>query len=117
MGWVEELKPGDDVKVEIIYPPEYVEYCMKTIRQYASGISHLCKGAAILGDDDTEILVYGMTVLQVITIEEIMSHFGIEMEHENGRLSDGTRWTYFYCDLRKFRERMENGDFKDFNNL
>ena len=110
MGWVEQLKPDDDVKVEIIYPPEYVDYCMETIRQYSSGISHLCKGAAILGEDDTEFLVYDMTVLQVLSIEEIMRHFGIEMEHEMGRLSDGTRWTYFYCDLRGLREMMKNGE-------
>lgn len=112
MGWVEELKPDDEVEVEIIYPPEYVEYSLKTIRQYASGISHLCKGAAILGDNDTEFLVYGMTVLQVVTIEEIMRHFGIEMEHDMGKFSDGTRWTYFYCDIRGLREMMENGELE-----
>ena len=112
MGWVEELKPDDEVKVEIIYPPEYVEYSLKTIRQYASGISHLCKGAAILGDDDTEFLVCGMTVLQVITIEEIMRRFGVEMEHESGKLSDGTRWTYFYADLKGLKENLENGEFE-----
>ena len=112
MGWVEELKPDDEVEVEIIYPLSYVEYSLKTIRQYASGISHLCKGAAILGDDDTEFLVYNMTVLQVITIEEIMRHFGIEMEHDMGKLSDGTRWSYFYVDLKGLREKMENGELK-----
>ena len=108
MGWVEELKPDDEVEVEIVYPSAYVEYSLKTIRQYASGISHLCKGAAILGDDETEFLVYGMTVLQIITIEEIMRRFGIEMEHDMGKLSDGTRWTYFYCDIRELRKRLKN---------
>lgn len=111
MSWVEQLKPDDEVKVEIIYPPAYVDYNLKTIRQYASGISHLCKGAAILGDDDTEFLVWDMTVLQVTTIEEIMRHFGVEMEHDMGKLSDGTRWTYFYCDIRRLKEMLKNGEF------
>lgn len=113
MSWVEELKPEDEVKVEIIYPEAYVEYSLKTIRQYASGISHLCKGAAILGDDDTEFLVCDMTVLQVITIEEIMRHFGIEMEHDMGKLSDGTRWAYFYCDVRELRKRLKNEGYEN----
>lgn len=113
MSWVEELKPEDEVKVEIIYPSAYVEHSLSTIRRYASGISHLCKGAAILGEDETEFLVFGMTVLQIITIEEIMRHFGIKMEHDTGKLSDGTRWVYFYCDIKDFKERLDNGELKD----
>ncbi len=113
MSWVEELKPDDEVKIELIYPEEYVEYCMKSIRRYTSGISHLCKGAAILGDDDTEFLVYGMAVLQVSAIEEIMARFGIQMEHDMGTLPDGTRWTYFYCDLRGLKELMKDGMLGD----
>ena len=112
MGWVEELKPDDEVEVEFIYPSAYVEYSLKTIRKYASGISHLCKGAAILGDDYTEFLVLDMTVLQVIAIKELMRHFGIEMEHDMGKLSDGARWTYFYCDIRGLREMIENGELE-----
>ena len=110
MSWVEELKPDDEVEVEIIYPPAYVEYSLKTIRQYASGISHLCKGAAILGDDDTEFLVYDMTMMQVVSIEETMKLFGIEMTHECGKLPNGTRWVYFYADLRGLKEKMESGE-------
>ena len=110
MGWVEELKPDDEVEVEIIYPPAYVEYSLKTMRQYASGISHLCKGAAILGDDDTEFLVYDMTMMQVVSIEETMKLFGIEMTHECGKLPNGTRWVYFYADLRGLKEKMESGE-------
>ena len=112
MGWVEELKPDENVEVEIIYPREYIEYSMSTICKYSRGISYLCKGAATLGDDDTEFLVYGMTVLQIIVIEEIMRHFGIEMTHDLGTLPSGTRWTYFYCDIRGLREMMENGELE-----
>ena len=112
MSWVEELKPEDEVTVEIIYPPAYVEYSMSTIRKYSAGISHLCKGAALLGEDDTEFLVFDMTILQVITIEEVMRHFGIEMTHESGKLSDGRRWTYFYADLTGLKEKMENGELE-----
>ena len=112
MIWVEGLKPDDDVTVEIIYPREYVEQCMSTIRKYSRGISYLCKGAAVLGDDDTEFLVYGITVLQTVIIEEVFRKFGVEMTHEHGKLSDGTRWTYFYADLRGLRKRMnEDGEF------
>ena len=112
MSWVEELKPDDDVEVEIIYPRKYVEYCMKTIRKYSRGMAYLCKGAAVLGDDDTEFLVYDITVLQTSIIEEVFKRFGVELTHEHGTLPSGTRWTYFYADLHRLRERMdEEGDF------
>ena len=112
MSWVEQLKPDDDVKVEIIYPREYVEYSMSTIRKYSRGISYLCKGAAVLGDDDTEFLVFGITVLQTSILEEVFRKFGVELEHEHGMASDGARWTYFYADLRGLLKRMnEEGDF------
>ena len=112
MGWVEELKPEDDVTVEITYPREYVEYSMSTIRKYSRGISYLCKGAAILGDDDAEFWVYDITVLQTSILEEVFRKFGVEMTHEHGKLPDGVRWTYFYADLRGLRKRMnENGEF------
>ena len=112
MSWVEQLKPDDDVKVEIIYPREYVEYSMSTIRKYSRGISYLCKGAAVLGDDDTEFLVFGITVLQTSILEEVFRKFGVELQHEHGMASDGARWTYFYADLRGLLKRMnEEGDF------
>ena len=112
MGWVEELKPDDEVEVEIIYPQAYVDHNMSTIKKYSAGISYLCRGAAVLGEENTEFLVYGMTVVQVITIEEAMKKFGIEMEHEMGRLPDGTRWTYFFVDLRGLLEKIENGELE-----
>lgn len=107
MGWVEQLKPDDNVEVEIIYPREYVEYCMKTIRKYSRGMACLCKGAAVLGDDGTEFLVYGITVLQTSILEEVFRKFGVEMEHEHGTLSSGIRWTYFYADVSELRKRLE----------
>lgn len=110
MSWVEELKPEDEIKVEIIYPREYVEQSMATIHKYSRGIAYLCKGAAVLGDDDTEFLVWGINVLQTSIIEETFKQFGVEMEHEHGKLPDGTRWTYFYCDLQGLREMIENGE-------
>ena len=110
MGWVEELKPDDEVKVELIYPREYVDECMRTIRKYAAGISHLCKGAVLLGEEETEFLVWDMLIMQVLTIEEAMKCFGIELTHDCGKLSDGRRWTYFYADLRGLKEKMESGE-------
>lgn len=112
MGWVEELKPDEEVEVEIIYPQAYVDHNMATMKKYAAGISSICKGYAILGEDETEILVFGMTVVQVISIEEVMKQFGIEMTHELGKLPNGDRWTYFYADLRGLKEKMESGELE-----
>jgi hypothetical protein len=114
VSWVEELKPDDDVTVEIIYPREYVEYSMSTVHKYSRGIAHLCKGAAVLGDDNTEFLVYGITVLQTSVIEKVFRRFGVELTHEHGTLPSGTRWTYFYADLSGLKERLnEDGDFEE----
>jgi hypothetical protein len=110
MSWVEELKPEDDVTVEIVYPAEYVEYCASTIRRFAKGIACLCKGAVLLGDDETEFLVFDMMVVQVVTVEEAMKQFGIELTHEMGVTDSGKRWTYFYADLKGLREKMESGE-------
>lgn len=107
MSWVEELKPDDEVSVEIDYPTEYVEQSMATIRKYSQGIASLCKGNAILGDEYTEFLVYGINVLQTSIIEETFKAFGVELEHEHGRLPNGTRWTYFYADITELKRRLE----------
>ena len=107
MGWVEDLKPDDEVEIEIIYPQFYVDHNISTMRRYAAGISNICKGYALLGETETEFLVFGMTVVQVITIEETMRQFGIELAHENGKLPDGTRYTYFYADLHRLIKKME----------
>ena len=109
MGWVEELKPDDDVTVEIIYPTEYVKYCMSTMRKFTSGVATLCKGAAILGENEAEFLVWDMTILQVNILEEAMRQFGIEMTHEYGCAKDGRRWTRFYADVSGLRKIL--GEF------
>ena len=111
MGWVEELKPDDEVEVEIIWPQAYVEHNLATIKKFTSGISHLCKGAALVGEDETEFLVWDITVLQVITIEEAMRHFGIEMTHEVGKIGN-RRYAYFYADLRGLIEKLESGELE-----
>jgi hypothetical protein len=112
MGWVEQLKPDDEVTVEIIYPREYVEQSMATIRKYSQGIACLCKGAAVLGEEEYEFLVWDINVLQSSIIEEVFKRFGVELTHEHGKLPSGRRWTYFYADLRGLRKRMnEDGDF------
>ena len=110
MSWVEDLTEDDEFTVEIRLPKEYVDYNIQGMKKYAAGISHLCKGAAILGDDETEFLVYDMTMMQVVSIEETMKLFGIEMTHECGKLPNGTRWVYFYADLRGLKEKMESGE-------
>ena len=108
MSWVEELKPDDEVEVEIIYPQAYVDHNVATIRKYAAGVSNICKGYAILGKAEVEFIVFDMTIVQVISIEEVLKHFGVELMHEHGHLN-GKRWTYFYADLRGLIEKMESG--------
>ena len=106
-SWVEQIGPEDEVDVEIIYPKFYVDYNMATLKKFARGISYLCKGAAILGEDETEFLVWGITVLQTQILEDTFSKFGIILEHEHGKL-DGERWTYFYADLNGLKERLKD---------
>ena len=110
MGWVEELKPEDEVEVEFIYPQSYIDYNMSTIRKYSAGIANICKGYAILGETETEFMVFGMTVLQIVSIETIMKQFGIELAHDHGHLPNGERWTYFYADLHGLIEKMRSGE-------
>ena len=111
-SWVENIGPDDEVDVEIIYPKAYVDHSMSTIKKYASGISHLCKGAAVLGEDETEFLVWDITVLQTVILEEALRQFGIELEHKHGKLANGYRWTYFHADVRRLKEMLENGELE-----
>ena len=113
MNWVENLKPDEEVEVEIIYPDFYIDHNLSTMRRYAAGISNICKGYALLGEENCEILVWGMATVQVITLETMLKDFGIEMEHDMGKLQDGTSWTYFYCDLRGLKEMYEGEDIND----
>lgn len=110
-SWVENIGPDDEVKVEIIYPRAYVDYNMSTIKNYASGISHLCKGPAVMGDNYTEFLVWDITVLQTAILEEALRQFGIELEHEHGKLTNGKRYTWFYADIERLKEMLRNGEF------
>lgn len=113
MGWVEELKPDDNVEVEIIYPQAYMDYNMSTIRKYSAAISNICKGYAQSGEDYAEFHLYGMTIVQVVSIETIMKQFGIKLEHEHEVLFDGERRTYFYADLRELRKRLKNEGYEN----
>lgn len=101
------MADSEDTKVEIIWPKEYVEYNMKTMSKYAAAIAHLCKAAAILGEDDTEFLIFGITVIQTITVESAFKFYGVELAHDSGKLPDGSRWTYFYADVSELRKRLE----------
>jgi hypothetical protein len=111
MGWVEQLKPDDEVKVEFIYPQAYVEYSMSTIRNFSRGISYLCKGEAVLGENEADFIVWDMTVLQISVLEEVFRKFGVEMTHECGAVA-GRRYVWIYADLTGLKERMdEDGEF------
>lgn len=101
---------SDDFNVEIIYPESYVERCRATIKKYTRGIALLLKGKATLGEDETEFLVYDMTLLQVQALEDAMRMFGVEMTHDFGLCEDGHSWTYFYADISRLRKILENLD-------
>lgn len=112
MSWVEELTPDDEIDVEIVYPDFFVNYNIATMKKYAAAISHLCKGAAILGQSNVEFTVEEITIPQVYSIEDAMKCFGIKMAHKSGKLLDGTRYTYFCADLTGLKEMLENGEFE-----
>lgn len=105
----DELQEGE-TKVEIIFPEKYVKHNMRTMRKFSAAVAHYCKAAAILGEDETEFLIFGMTIMQVVTIEEAMKSFGIELTHDFGMQSNEKSWVYFYADVRGLRERMERGE-------
>lgn len=99
MSWVEELKPDDDVEVEIIYPREYVDYSFKTIGKYARGLAMLCKGMFLLGEEEIEFPMRGVTVVQIQAIENLFEQFGINLTHTY-EILDGDRYVHFYANLR-----------------
>lgn len=108
-SWVEEIGPDDDVEVEIIYPQAYMDYCMRTMKKFSAAAAHYCKGAAILGEDETEFYIRGITVLQSKLLKEAMAQFGIELEYEIWK-TEGL--TLFYADVQELRRRMEDGEFE-----
>lgn len=110
MSWVEELKPDDEVTIEIRFPQEYIDYNIQGMRRYAAGISYLCKGAAILGECEAEFIVYDMTIMQIYSTVDVLKKFGVELVYENGKTPQGRRWTHFIADIRGLKERMENGE-------
>ena len=101
---------NDDFNVEIIYPEAYVERCSATMKRYTRGIALLLKGKATLGEDETEFLVWDMTLLQVQALEDAMRMFGVEMTHDFGLCENGHSWTYFYADIKKLRKILEESD-------
>lgn len=110
MSWVEELTPDDEVQIEIVYPVPYLEYNLSTMKKYSTAAAHYCRAAATLGEDETEFLMFGMTVLQVYTLESAMKKFGIEMTHDFGFTKDGKSWTYFYADVRELKKFLEKDE-------
>ena len=97
---------SEDLKVEILFPEKLVAHCMATTKRFSSAIAYYCKAAAVLGQDETEFGVGGMSVLQVGPIEEAMHQFGVEMEHEI-ELVDGKNLVWFYADVSGLRKRLE----------
>ena len=93
---------GEDVKIEIVFPEKYVAYNLKTMSKFAAAITHLCKAEAILGEDEFDFEIKGMTVMQVYTIEEAMEKFGIALTHSH-KLGN----TVFYADVTELRKILE----------
>ena len=99
----------DDIQVEVIWPEEYVEASLQTMSKYAGAIAHMCKAAALLEEDETEFLIFGINVLQTLSIETIFETYGVLLTHEHGKLADGTRWTYFYADVTGLQKKLREG--------
>jgi hypothetical protein len=69
------------VDVEIIYPKFYVDYNLETIRQFSGAVAHHCQAAAMTGQKTVEFEMPGITVAQILSLEEVMRAFGVEMTH------------------------------------
>jgi hypothetical protein len=108
-NWVEELKPEDDVHVEIIYPPEYVQKNLDTIGKYTSSITLMCRAAAVLEEAETSFLIKGMTVVQVYAVEKALRKFGIKLTHDIIR-KRGLNYVHFHADIRELLEKMKHGE-------
>lgn len=106
VSWVEELKPEDEVKVEIIYPENYVQYNISTMQKFAQAAMCRCKAAALLEKDEEEFMLHGITVLQMYSLESILKKYGIILTHEWIEIN-GESQPYFYADVTRLRERLE----------
>ena len=100
---------SDDIKVEIILPQFYVDYSHATMKKYSAAIALLCKASAVLGEDDTEFVINGMTLVQVQAIEEAMKTFGIELMHIDHKVDTNCKTSTWFCaDVSGLRELMNN---------
>ena len=54
---------SEDFEVEILFPEELVNHCMATTKRFSAAIAYYCKAAAVLGQDETEFGVSGMSAL------------------------------------------------------
>lgn len=111
MSWVEQLKPEDEVQVEIIYPVEYAQRNLDTIGKYSAAIAMRCKAAAILEEDETEFLITGMSIVQVYTVEEAMKKFGVKLTHDSMR-TGRINYIYFYADVQEMQDKMKRGEIQ-----
>lgn len=102
MSWVEELTPDEDVDVEIIYPQDYVEHNLATMKKYSAAAAYYCRAAATLGQEKLRFKLPGITVAQTQSLEEAMKVYSIQMTH---KYVNGVR--YFYADVRGLRKILE----------
>lgn len=110
-NWVEELKPEDDVQVEVAYPVRYAKRNLNTIGKYSASIAMSCKAAALLEEGTTGFLVTGMTIAQIYAVEEAMKKFGVKLTHSVRRIDD-VNYVYFCADVREMQEKMKRGEMQ-----
>ena len=103
------LQPSsDEIEVEIRLPQAYVDYSHATMRKYSAAIALLCKASAVLGEDNTEFIIYGMTLVQVQAIEEAMKMFGIDLMHIDHKVDTNCKTSTWFCaDVSGVREILE----------
>jgi hypothetical protein len=107
MSWVEELKPDDEVEVEIIYPSFYVNYAVETMSRFSEAASLHCKAAALLGKDSVKFTIPGITIIQCVSLKEVLAQFGVKMKYKRVGEKDGVKLTRFECDISELRRKME----------
>lgn len=110
MSWVEQLKPDDDVKVEIIYPAPYVEHNLSTMSKFSEAAALFCRAAAVLEMDELEFPLPDITVAQIYSLEDVFRKYGIELTHEFTWDERSVRTALVVADISEFRERLENGE-------
>ena len=99
----------EDIKVEIIWPQEYVDKNLSTMGKFTSAVLLLCRAAVVLGQEEYAFVLEDISVVQIYALTETVKKYGIELEHIIYR-EDGMTCADFYANVRGFRKYLEESD-------